>query len=148
MTEEQYLSIFLRTRINEGGLHYKPGPVIEARQYSDLVLNMQFLDLSSGKSPVNLTATHVRFIVREHKYPVSGDDILIDLHSHSGITHKSVNKGLARVNVSSDQLNLPTTKYWYDVLLFEVQELDLLALDNANGDETTRPPLGIFKVVK
>jgi len=148
MGDGKHINIYLRTRINEGGLHYKPGPVIEARQYSDLVLNIQFLDLSSDKSPINLNMTHVRFIVRKHKYPVSNDDILIDLHSNSGITHKSVHQGIASVNIISEILTIPTTDYWYDVLLYEVQEEDLFANSNASGDDIKRPPLGVFKVVK
>lgn len=148
MPQNQYLGIYLRTSISEGGLHYKPGPVIQARQNSDLILNMQIIDLSKGKSPHSLHMKHVRFIVRKDKYPRSEEDILIVLDSNSGIVHESVSNGLVKVHIPHEELDLPVTDYWYDILLYDLGEFDFGNLNATEDEELIRPPLGRFKVMK
>lgn len=146
MTEEQYLSIFLRTRINEGGLHYKPGPIIEARRCSDLNLLFRVNDLANDKAPVDLDLTNIRFIVRKNRYPKSVNDIIIDLTTHRGVYHPYNTRGVIRVELSSENLNIQTTDYWYDILINWSTESELLQAQY--NEELIRPPLGLFRVVK
>ena len=40
MSEDKSVSIFIRETVNDAGLHYVPGPVLEARQKSDLKLDL------------------------------------------------------------------------------------------------------------
>jgi len=139
MGDGKRINIYLRTRINEGGLHYKPGPVIQARQNSDLTLNLALKDLSSGKNPINLPGLgvfNVDFIVRKLKYPISGADILIAREC------SWVDSGYVVATLTYDDLAITATDYWYDILVKSQGAL------YEGAGSTKRPPLGRFIVVK
>jgi len=139
MANNDYVSVYLRTSVNSAGLHYVPGPTLEARQKSNLNLNIYLFDLSSGKEPINLPGLgvfDVRFIVRKHKYPASGADILIDEECIW------VEGGKVNVSLTSDQLNLHVTNYWYDILI------SADSFSPGEKDIAVRSPLGVFKVVQ
>ena len=143
MADEQHLSIFLRSEINEAGLHYMPGPVIEARQDSDRALKVVLRDLANDKKPFNLETMGtiaISFIVRTRKYPVSEDDIVINLPQGQILWHHS---GYIDFTFTAEDLRLPVTDYWYDIVIEKVDE----QFPTDIGD-SIRPPLGVFKVVK
>ena len=143
MSDEKRISIFLRTTISEGGLHYKPGPDIVARQNSSTTINVVLRDLASGKQPVNLPYLGdiiIRFLIRKHRYPHSTEDIVVDLpEKQIGWT----NKADLTFNLTHNDLAIPATDYWYDIAIEGRMEF------SAIGDgEITRPPLGRFRVIK
>ena len=143
MADEQHLSIYLRSEINEVGLHFMPGPVIEARQDSDRTLRVVLRDLANDKKPFNLESLgvfEINFIVRTHKYPESEEDIVIKLPQSQILWHQS---GYVDFTFTAEDLQLPVTDYWYDIVIEKVDNLFQAAVS-----DSIRPPLGVFKVVK
>jgi len=142
MSDEKRISIFLRTTISEGGLHYKPGPIIEAQQNSSKTINVVLRDLPLGKQPVNLPYLGViviRFLIRKHRYPCSAEDIVVDLpEKQIGIS----NKADLTIDLTNNDLAIPVTDYWYDIV---VEKRDNLTMEES---EIIRSPLGRFRVHK
>ncbi len=145
MIEDKRLSIFLRNIISEGGLHYKPGPEIVARQNSEITLNLVIRDLANDKKPFNLLTLgplSMEFVIRENRYPESEEDILISA-TGSGGDILWLYGGAVDITLKPEDLDIPTSNYWYDLLI----ATDDPFIENAAGLRN-RPPFGVFKVVK
>jgi len=133
MSEDKSVSIFIRETVNDAGLHYVPGPVLEARQKSDLKLDLVLKDIAE-KKPLVLGGKSVAFVLRKRKYPDSMGDIVYFA------TDSVMGRAYLEFNIPAGFLDLSVGEYWYDLVVGE--EGDLLT------DPLTRPPLGKFKVTK
>lgn len=133
MSNEGYISIFLRTSINDTGLHYVPGPTLEARHNSNLTLNLA-LRRMIDKKPIVLDNKSVVFYVRKRKYPDSQNDILF------GDSRSVFGDAYLEFNILARFLDIPSGRYWYDI---SVQDSSFWL-----EGPIIRPPLGEFWVTK
>lgn len=112
-----FMTIYLKTRINVGGLKPKPNPVIEVARANDKSLDLQLRDYANDKLVINLASCDVAFILREEKY--SDDHLIIKQTADGGITVDSAVEGKIIVHLTAEDLDLPATDYWYDLSLID-----------------------------
>ena len=129
-----FMTIYLKTRINVGGLMPKPNPVIEVARANDKCLDLQLRDYANDKLVIDLTGFDVAFIVREEKYSL--DHLILKQTVDGGITVDTVEEGKIIVSFTAEDLDLPATDYWYDLSLID-------ALDNV-----TTHTVGKFKLLQ
>lgn len=118
MNQNGYVSVFLRTVVNDVGLHYIPGPSLEARCKSDQDIKLQFVDLSDGKSPISFAVEPrwVEFRVRKNKYPSSSKDVILELNSARGLGYLDSPEGELEISLYSDDLKV-ASEYYYELVI-------------------------------
>jgi hypothetical protein len=129
-----YISIYLKTRVNVGGMKPSPIPVLEVGRANDRVIDLQLRDYSNDKLVIDLTSHDVAFVVREEKYDPTV--LLLKQTGDGGITVESAVEGKINVILSAEELDLPATDYWYEISVIDA------------SDNVTTQPLGKFKIVQ
>ncbi len=129
-----FLTLYLKTRVNVGGLRPKPIPTIEVARANDKDIDIQLRDYANDKLAIDLDSCDVTFVLREEKY--SDDYLVIKQTTDGGITVDTEEEGKITIHLAAEDLDLPATDYWYDISLID-----------ADGDITTNTA-GKFKVLQ
>jgi hypothetical protein len=128
-----HVTIYMKTRVNVGGLKPRPIPVLEVGRANDRVIDLQLRDYSNDKLVIDLDEHDIAFVVREEKYDPTV--LLLKQTSDGGITVESEEEGKINVILSAEELDLPATDYWYEISMIDA------------SDNVTTQPLGKFKIV-
>ncbi len=129
-----FMTMYLKTRVNVGGLRPKPNPVLETARANDKDIDLQLRDYAADKLAIDLSGCDIAFIVRPEKY--GSDPVILKETGDGGITIVSTEEGKITVHLSVTDLDLPATDYWYD--------LSLIDSDN----NVTTHTAGIFRVLQ
>ncbi len=129
-----HINIYMKTRVNVGGLLPAPIPVLEVNRASDKSIDLQLRDYSNDKLVIDLTGHDIAFVVREEKY--NPTVVLTKQTGDGGITVESVEEGKINVNLTAEELSLPETDYWYEINMIDA------------SDNVTIQPLGKFRVIR
>ena len=130
----KFLTLYLKTRVNVGGLRPKPNPVIGVIRNNDTDIELQLRDYSNDKLVIDLAGHDVAFTVREEKY--SDDHLIIKQTGDGGITVDTEEEGKVVVHLTAEDLDLMATDYWYDLSLIDA------------GDNVTTHTVGKIKVLQ
>ncbi len=128
-------NLYFRTRINDVGIRPKPAPTLEVPRFNSHALDFQLRDLAQNKAFIDLSDMEVRFCVRAEKYHLG--EPLIEKTSLDDIDITSATLGEVTVNLNEQDLNIPVSEYWYDVII--VRE--------SPNDEFHSQTTGIFRVL-
>jgi hypothetical protein len=129
-----HINIYMKTRVNVGGLLPVPIPVLEVNRASDKSIDLQLRDYSDDKLVIDLTGHDIAFVVREEKY--NPTVVLTKQTGDGGITVESAVEGKINVNFTAEELDLPETDYWYEINMIDA------------SNNVTIQPLGKFRVIR
>ncbi len=129
-----HITIYMKTRVNVGGLKPRPIPVLEAGRANDRVIDLQLRDYSNDKLVIDLAGHDIAFAVREEKYDPTV--LLLKQTGDGGIAVESAVEGKINVIFSAAELTLPATDYWYEISMID------------GDNNVTTQPLGKFKILQ